>query len=386
MTIIRMAIVFLVFIVLNVYLFMRGWQAVPGNSAVHVVYTILFIVASTAVFFAVFAANKLPLWIAWAMDVVGGYWMILFVFMITAALLADVLRLGHHYFHIFPEWITGNYVKAKLLYLLSVFFILALISIIGYIRFSNPRVTELKLTVDKDYAKADEITLVVASDIHLGNLIRKGRLAKWVDLINKQNPDAILIAGDLFDHSMRTVESQEMNRELLRLDAKYGVYAIPGNHDYYAGIDHAIKYMKSAGIMVLRDQALTIDYRFVIIGRDDLTNKNRKALSKLMTGLNDKLPKIVLDHQPLSITESVENKVDLHISGHTHNGQIFPFNKIVAMIYELSFGYRQSGNTHIYVSSGLGLWGAPIRLGSSSEIVKITLKARNKTKPLIGSE
>jgi hypothetical protein len=249
MTIIRVAIIFLVFIVLNIYLFMRGWQAVPGNSAVHVVYTILFVVASTAVFIAVFASNKLPLWIAWVMDVIGGYWMILFVFMITATLLADVLRLGHHFFHIFPEWITGNYGKAKLLYLLSVFFVLALISIIGYIRFSNPRVTELNLTVDKDYAKADEITLVVASDIHLGNLIRKGRLAKWVDLINKQNPDAILIAGDLFDHNMRTVESQEMNRELLRLNAKYGVYAIPGNHDYYAGIDHAVKYMKSAGII-----------------------------------------------------------------------------------------------------------------------------------------
>jgi predicted MPP superfamily phosphohydrolase len=343
-------------------------------------------VASTAVFFAVFAGNKLPLWLGQALDIIGGYWMILFVYMIALVLMTDLLRLGHHYFHFFPAWVTGNYNQAKLLYFFSVLCILALISIIGYIGFANPRVTELNVTVDKGDSRTDGITLVAASDIHLGNLIRKGRLAKWVDLINAQKPDAILLAGDLFDHNMRTVESQGMSRELLRLDAKYGVYAVPGNHDYYAGIDKALNYMKSSGIKVLRDQAVTIDNQLVIIGRDDMTNRKRKPLKALVNDLDSKLPKIVLDHQPLGFAESLENKIDLHISGHTHDGQIFPFNKIVAKIYELSYGYKQSGNTHIYVSSGLGLWGAPIRLGTSSEIVRIRLLSNGEPTILTGKE
>jgi len=86
------------------------------------------------------------------------------------------------------------------------------------------------------------------------------------------------------------------------------------------------------------------------------------------------LPKIVLDHQPLSIKESIDNHIDFHLSGHTHDGQIFPFNKFVSLIYEQGYGYRRAGNTHAYVSSGLGLWGAPIRLGTRSEIVRINLR------------
>jgi len=84
--------------------------------------------------------------------------------------------------------------------------------------------------------------------------------------------------------------------------------------------------------------------------------------------------RIVLDHQPHSFAESKENDIDLHLSGHTHNGQIFPFNLIVSKIYELGYGYKKSGNTHYFVSSGLGLWGAPIRIGTRSEIVSIVLK------------
>jgi predicted MPP superfamily phosphohydrolase len=124
----------------------------------------------------------------------------------------------------------------------------------------------------------------------------------------------------------------------------------------------------------LRDQAVIIDDKFLLIGRDDITNKNRKPLKSLVEGFNPEMPRIVLDHQPHNLSESYDNHVDLHISGHTHNGQIFPFNRIVAKIYELGYGYKKTGNTHYYVSSGLGLWGAPLRIGTRSEIVSIILK------------
>ncbi len=376
MNIFRMLFVLALFILVNVYLFTRGWQAIPDTTAFHAGYAALYLFAASSLFFAIFLGNRMPLWLGRVFDLVGGYWMILFIFMLSAALLADLLRIINHYYLIFPDWVLLNYAKAKLLYLMSLFVILVLISVIGYIRFSRPLVKEMEITVEHDNAASDELNIVAVSDIHLGNLIRRGRLANWVNLINKQKPDVILLAGDIFDHNMRAVESQDMNVELARLDAKYGVYAIPGNHDYYAGIDRAISYMKNSGIRVLRDQTITIDHRMILIGRDDHTNRDRKPLKSLINGVNSILPKIVLDHQPVSLAESVENNIDLHLSGHTHNGQIFPFNLVVSRMYDLGYGYRRTGNTQYYVSSGLGLWGAPIRFGTQSEIVKIALKVR----------
>ncbi|MBN1414188.1 MAG: metallophosphoesterase [Bacteroidales bacterium] len=375
MNFIRMLFILVIFIVINVYLFIRGWQALPGKTAVHIIYTAFYLLAAFGVFIGVLLGSRLPDWLSYICELTGGYWIILFIFFLSAALLGDMLRIADHFFHIFPDWITTNYEHAKHGYLITVFILLGMMSVIGYIRFSNPGITKLELTLEnsKGESETEEIILVAASDIHLGNLIRKDRLDDWVDLINSQQPDIILLAGDIFDHNMHAVESQQMDKVLTRLNARYGVYAIPGNHDFYAGIDRAVEYMKKSCMHVLRDQAVTIDNRFVIIGRDDLTNRQRKPLDSLVAGLNSGLPRIVLDHQPVSLMESCENNIDLHLSGHTHNGQTFPYNYFISWMYDLSYGYRKMGETHFYVTSGLGLWGAPLRIGTRSEIVRIRL-------------
>ncbi len=374
MNLTRFLIFLLIFLTLNGYLYIRGRQALPDGAVMHLIYTILFLIASLSVFVAVFVGNKLPVWLAFVFEEVGGYWVILFIFLIAAAVFGDLLRITDRIFHVFPAWVTTNYPLAKLWYFCSVLVFLGIMSLIGFNRFSQPAIVELDLSAGGHSGRSTEITLLAASDLHLGNVIRRGRLAKWVDMINRQKPDIILLAGDIFDHSYRTVESQHMDKELARLYAPYGVFAIPGNHDYYTGIDKVLNFLKRTGIHVLRDTAVIVDNRIVLIGRDDITNKNRKTLASLLTGLNNNLlPKVVLDHQPHSFGESVENHVDLHLSGHTHNGQIFPYNRIISRIYDLGYGYRKTGNTHFYVSSGLGLWGAPIRLGTQSEIVRIKL-------------
>ncbi|HLO60625.1 MAG TPA: metallophosphoesterase [Bacteroidales bacterium] len=375
MNLFRFLFLLVFFILLNIYLFNRGWQAMPDNRVVHTVYTLLYIFTSTAIFFAIFAGNRLPVATGRIFELVGGYWMILFVFTLSGALLGDILRILNHYFGIFPDWVTRHYAQAKLIYFFAVLTVLAFISVMGYYRFSHPKITKMNLTVNHGKVLTHDMNIIAVSDIHLGNLIRKKQLGKWVNLINKQDPDVILIVGDLFDHNIHAVELQHMNDDLLKLKATYGVFGIPGNHDYYAGIDKAIQYMKSSGIKVLRDTSVVIDKQLILIGRDDLTNRNRKPLNAIINGSPDTLPKIVLDHQPSGFAESEENGIDVHISGHTHNGQLFPFNKVVSRIYKLGYGYLKSGNTHFYVSSGLGLWGAPIRLGTQSEIVNIVLKS-----------
>jgi predicted MPP superfamily phosphohydrolase len=338
------------------------------------IYTFIFLVASLSVFLAIFLGNRLPAWLTLIFEQAGGYFMILFIFMLAGALLGDLLRVANHYFSIFPEWVVTQYSMAKLLYFGIVLAALTALSLIGFVRFSNPSLVNLNLEAGKNSGQSGDLVLIAASDIHLGNVVRKGRLVKWVELINEQKPDLILLVGDIIDHSYQAVVNQEMDKELLKLKATYGVYAVPGNHDYYAGIDQALDFLKRSGIQVLRDTAITVSNRLVLIGRDDLTNKNRKPLHAILNGMQSDLPKIVLDHQPLSIKESIDNQIDFHLSGHTHDGQIFPFNKFVSLIYEQGYGYRRSGNTHSYVSSGLGLWGAPIRLGTRSEIVKINLR------------
>jgi predicted MPP superfamily phosphohydrolase len=246
-------------------------------------------------------------------------------------------------------------------------------SVIGYIRFTHTRTVFLDLDVRENNNHPQNLSIVAISDVHLGNLIRRRRLEKYVEMINKLNPDIILIAGDLFDRNLDSIESQHMNDVLKLLKSKYGVYAILGNHEYFKNVDRAINYMTNSGIKVLRDMAVTIDNKFVLIGRDDLSNKHRKTLKKILSNINEDLPMILLDHQPSNLADAVENNIALQISGHTHNGQIYPFSLLVAKFYELSYGYKKTGKTNFYVSSGLGLWGAPIRLGTQSEIVSIKL-------------
>jgi|WetSurMetagenome_2_1015567.scaffolds.fasta_scaffold07082_6 uncharacterized protein len=374
MNIIRMLLILIAFVLLNIYLFVRGWQSIPGQGASHFIYAVLFIFCATSVFVAVFVGNRLPLWLSRIFDITGGYWIILFVFILLAAFTGDLLRLANHFFGIFPDWVKSNYTQVKLLYLLATLLIIMIISGIGFYRFSHPKVTNLEIATGNKIKSSSDFKMIIASDIHLGQLIRKGRLQKWVALINQQHPDIVIFGGDVFDHNLLAVIAQGMDKELSKINARCGVYAVPGNHDYYAGIDEALKYLKSSGIHILRDSVVTIDNRIVLIGRDDLTNKGRKPLATLIKGISGDLPSVLIDHQPVSIAESVDNKIDVHFSGHTHNGQIFPFSYFVSKIYPLGYGYKKIGNTHCYVSSGLGLWGAAIRLGTNSEIVLIKLK------------
>ena len=163
------------------------------------------------------------------------------------------------------------------------------------------------------------------------------------------------------------------------LKSKYGFYGITGKHEYIGGVEPAVRYLTEHGITMLRDTAILVDGQFYIVGRDDrdkprFTGKERKSLDDVMKGVDTSYPVILMDHQPFNLANSTRLGVDLQLSGHTHHGQIWPFNYITRAIYEISTGYRQIGNTHFYVSSGFGSWGPPIRLGNRPEIVVITLK------------
>lgn len=364
---------FSVYAIINFYIFWRGRQALPKEFIVQAIYTTLFIIMSTGFFVAIFFEGKIHYMVTAIADNLGGFWMISLLYFLVAVLLGDLLRLGNYFFGFFPEKVKANYELAKLVYFGAVLILLGVLSGVGYMRFANPKVVNLNLDIEKKAGSIQSLNIVALSDVHLGEVIRKNMLVKYIDLINRQNAEIILIAGDLFDRNLHSVERQKMDIELRKLKSRYGVYAILGNHEYYGNLGHAMEVIGKSGIKLLRDSAVTIDSSFVLVGRDDRTNPRRKSLDSILLNVNKQLPLIMLDHQPFQLSQATKNNIDLQISGHTHNGQIYPMNKIVARMYELGYGYMKTGDTHYYVSSGLGLWGAPIRLGTQSEIVKIQL-------------
>jgi predicted MPP superfamily phosphohydrolase len=366
-------IIFTIFASINFYLFTRGRQALPKNSLVQWVYAILFLLCSLSFFIVVLFENRMPLLFSTFFENIGSFWMILFFYILVSVLFADLLRLADYLFHIFPNGINNNYQQVKLAYFGTVMLFLIVFSIIGYVRFNKTQTVNLKFDFSKNRSNPGSISIVAISDVHLGNVIRNRRLEKYVALINSQNPDVIVIVGDLFDRNMHTVKARGMDVVLRKLKAKYGVYAVLGNHDYFSNVESSIEYMAQSGIQLLRDSAITIDNKIVLVGRDDHSNHHRKPIKTLLTGIDTNLPTILLDHQPVNLAEAVENNIDLQLSGHTHKGQVYPFSLVVKKIFELDYGYLKKGNTNFYVTSGLGLWGAPLRIGSQSEIVKIQI-------------
>ncbi|MDR0902127.1 MAG: metallophosphoesterase, partial [Opitutaceae bacterium] len=187
-----------------------------------------------------------------------------------------------------------------------------------------------------------------------------------------------LLPGDQVDSRLEPLIREDMGAELKKLRAPLGVYAVIGNHERYAGADACVAWMEAQGVRVLRDSAVKIADAFYLVGRED--DRRRKSMAALLAPLDRSLPVIVLDHQPRHLEEPAAAGVDLQLSGHTHAGQIWPVTWIVPWLYEFYYGYGRKGGYQIYVTSGLGLWGFPARIGSSSELVDLTVNF-NPTTP-----
>ena len=221
------------------------------------------------------------------------------------------------------------------------------------------------------------LTIAAISDSHLGRLRSATNLAETLALLRPHQPDAIFFLGDILDDHIR-VETSPLAQILGELKPSLGAWGILGNHEYIAGnINTSLKLLDASGIKMLRDQWAVLGESFVVIGRDDrgavrFTGAPRKALATIVDEIPEHyrhLPRFVLDHQPYKLEESERAGAALQLSGHTHNGQIWPVNHLVAKLYENAYGHSMRGNTHYFVSSGVGTWGPPIRNTSRSEII-----------------
>ena len=300
------------------------------------------------------------------------------------------------------------------------------ICLYGFIHATFTRITEYTVELPKKNCELQELNAVMVADMHMGPNIGVPEMEKMVKLINECEPDIVFICGDIFDNIYDALDDPEKLISLYReINSKYGVYACYGNHD----IDEPVlagftfnqdkkkesdprmdDFLNRAGVNLLRDEGVLIDNSFYVYGRPDyarpgrgivVRDNAREIIEKIyldanpfikedgkteleydydwLLGMSDDAPKvdypvIVLDHEPRELEELASAGIDLTLSGHTHDGQIFPANILLSFIAENSYGLKQVGNMTDIVTSGVGLFGPYMRVGTISEVCKIKIK------------
>ena len=242
----------------------------------------------------------------------------------------------------------------------------------------NLRVARLEIPLRGLPPALDGFSLVQVSDVHYGMLTRNKELSGIVERVNELQPDLVVITGDLVDESISHME--EMEVPLARLKSRHGVFAITGNHEYYAGVERAVAIMKGVKIGVLRNAVQVLPGGLQILGIDDPTGYRKMGepapdFDRLVSSLDPQKPSILLYHQPIQFEKAASLGVGLQLSGHTHGGQLFPIRYISQMIYPRAPGLHQFGESYLYVSWGAGTWGPPMRFKSPPELVYIRLRS-----------
>lgn len=371
------SIVLILYTAINYYILKRGLQALAGAGIYRTVflYFFLFLMASYPAgrILEQFFRNSVTEYLV----IIGAFYLAMMVYAFLFLIAIDVLRLGNHLFHFFPSVIEKNPLKSAEISTYVISAIIIITVFIGHLNTLFPRIHTLDVNIKKSANGIEKLTAAVVSDVHLGTVIQTNHLERIVKKINQINPDIIFMPGDIVDEDVAPVIEQNMAETIRKLNPRYGIYAVTGNHEYFSGVEKAVAYLEKAGVRVLQDDFVKVTDAFYVIGRKDRMAESmaggRKKLKDIMQGIDLSLPLIMMDHQPYELNKAKENGVDLQLSGHTHHGQLFPFNYITRAVYELSWGYLKKGTTHYYVSCGVGTWGPPVRTCSRPEVVQIKI-------------
>jgi predicted MPP superfamily phosphohydrolase len=372
-------IFFTVYTALNYYIFIRGWQALQAFPVFKPFYIGAFIIAAYGYVFAKLLYKLLPpvvydIWLG-----IGAIWFAFLVYFILILLGLDIIRLLESIFHFLPKLIHNNFIQTKQITAIVIIGLVSIIVFLGNLNKRDITINTMNISLPKGNGKLNDLNIVMASDLHLSPIDGERLLSKIIDKINSVNPDIILFAGDIVDDKAEILKERGIGESFKRLNPKYGIYSINGNHEFINSVGQSVKFMEEYGMKVLRDKYELVDSSFFIVGREDVamnqfTGQKRKTLKDIVSLGESDYPKILLDHTPVKLEQAEKNGIDLQLSGHTHHGQIWPGNIITNLIYKVSWGYMKKNGTQYYVTSGAGTWGPPVRTGSKSEIVNIKVK------------
>ncbi len=358
-------------ILFSSYIFWRGRQALPEKKSFQVPFALVLVLEIALFFTGYLFHDYLPDRIFVPLMMICNTWYIASLYITIALLALELFRLVNKQWAWFPMFINLYWDQTKVILFGVIATGIAGLMAWGYHNALNPTVQHTYITIPKTVEGRDSLTIVMASDWHIGEMIRKKQVQKIVQLCNEQSADMIVLVGDLLDYESRFAEKEFIEDDLRELNAPLGVYAVLGNHEYRANRFAKLNWIEKTGITLLVDSVITSpDSTFYLIGRDDYINRhNRLSLKTLMGKTDISKPVILLDHQPNRLNEISMNKVDLSLHGHTHNGQVWPYSLLLHFVFECPYGYYRKGETQFFVSSGVGFAGPPYRIGTRSEIV-----------------
>lgn len=313
------------------------------------------------------AAAYLPDYVLKALSMFGGYWSFflyytLLLFLIHCLVLFILKRLKK--IDVQLRYYSLLITKAGLV-------IIFICMIIGTFEAYNPIVRHEVINSNKITAP---IRIVLVSDLHLGNFLGKEYCERMVERINAENPDVVLIAGDIIDDRYGIVKRQGSIEPLVNLKTKFGVAAVLGNHDYFdRRTDEEIDDLKRLDISVLVNESKTFAEIHVVGLKDFSKDQSTENLKTFAIDHQNQFL-ILLDHQPRRIIEASEEGYDLYLAGHTHGGAFFPNQLFTSLVHKLDYGRKEFSNMTAIVTSGYGFFGIPVRLGVNPEYVVIDLK------------
>jgi predicted MPP superfamily phosphohydrolase len=308
-------------------------------------------------------------------------WMGLLFLFITSSFFFDIYQL----LHFLARNLTGNVLANLTLTprgyaLVSMVLSLAILGY-GFVEALNIRTETITIETDKLPAIVEKIRIAQISDVHLGLIVGKSRLGRMLASVRKARPDILVSTGDLVDGHMENPET--LAGMLKNVPTRYGKFAVTGNHEFYADLEPALAFTETAGFTVLRGKGVTVKDFINIAGVDDPARgpyrpKHMVPEKELLQQLPEDKFTIFLKHQPV-ISKASLGLFDLQLSGHTHQGQIFPFNLMTRLAYRLPSGLTKVGNpAKVYVSRGTGTWGPPVRFLAPPEVTIIDIVATPK--------
>ena len=354
--------------IINIYIASWFWRNLAENEILRPVICLAIIVL--AIGFPIFAKLNGSSALEIALVRITSFWVVIFIYLFLMVLILDILSIFKYKFNI-------TYVLA------TMFCLLFIILLTGWINARNPVLNTFNLNIKTEKSVLEQMpqktfTIAVFSDTHLGINVPTESLDRAVNLVNGEKLDAVLFLGDIIDDHV-LVETEEINKSILKLNPNFGTWGILGNHEYISGeIQTSINLIEKSGIKLLRDNWTILGNSIVLVGRDEYSsfiysNTKRSSLKEILKTNNTNLPIIILDHQPRNLAEAEEINAVLQLSGHTHNGQFWPINLIVAQIFENPYGHSVRGNTNYIVSVGTMTWGPPVRNTARPEVILLKI-------------
>lgn len=323
---------------------------------------------------------------------ISTYWIGIMLYSLLYVVLFDLLRL------------IAKHTKLKNTLLFSRGSVISIGSVVvacavatclyGIFNARNIKVNEYSVTVNKSCGSDKHLKAVLVADLHMGYAIGVDHITNMVEKINQQNADIVIIAGDIFDNSYDGMDDPEgIKAQLKSIKSKYGVYAVYGNHDIDEKIlmgftfdwggkqlhnEKMTNFMKECNIKLINDESVLINDEFYLVGRRD-TDKpgtedgTRAEVSELTKDLDKTKPIFVLSHEPDELQKTADAGADIDFSGHTHDGQLFPGNLTIGLFWENPCGMIKKDNMYSIVTSGVGVYGTFMRVGTDAEICSVDI-------------